>query len=83
MRQKICLQKSKLCTTNLIGLLASSQQENKMSYPQVIIFLIITRASFLFHKSFEEAVSYNNEVKQGLSSSIFTKDIAKVFNWMG
>ncbi|XP_068694446.1 alpha-aminoadipic semialdehyde dehydrogenase-like isoform X2 [Montipora capricornis] len=34
-------------------------------------------------KSFEEAVSYNNEVKQGLSSSIFTKDIAKVFNWMG
>lgn len=34
-------------------------------------------------KSFEEAVSYNNEVKQGLSSSIFTKDISKVFNWMG
>lgn len=34
-------------------------------------------------KSFEEAVGYNNEVKQGLSSSIFTKDIAKVFNWMG
>lgn len=34
-------------------------------------------------KSFEEAVGYNNEVKQGLSSSIFTKDIGKVFNWMG
>ncbi|XP_015769754.1 PREDICTED: alpha-aminoadipic semialdehyde dehydrogenase-like [Acropora digitifera] len=34
-------------------------------------------------KSFEEAVGHNNEVKQGLSSSIFTKDIAKVFNWMG
>ncbi|CAH3188474.1 unnamed protein product [Porites evermanni] len=34
-------------------------------------------------KSFEEAVSWNNEVKQGLSSSIFTKDLGKVFNWMG
>ncbi|KAK3727971.1 hypothetical protein QZH41_015917, partial [Actinostola sp. cb2023] len=33
-------------------------------------------------KSFEEAVSYNNEVKQGLSSSIFTTDVGKVFEWM-
>ncbi|XP_048583838.1 alpha-aminoadipic semialdehyde dehydrogenase [Nematostella vectensis] len=34
-------------------------------------------------KNFEEAVSFNNEVKQGLSSSLFTKDMGKLFQWMG
>lgn len=33
--------------------------------------------------SFKEAVSINNESKQGLSSSIFTKDMSNVFNWIG
>lgn len=27
-----------------------------------------------------EAINWNNEVKQGLSSSIFTQDIANIFN---
>uniref|UniRef100_M4AZW0 aldehyde dehydrogenase (NAD(+)) n=1 Tax=Xiphophorus maculatus TaxID=8083 RepID=M4AZW0_XIPMA len=31
----------------------------------------------------EEAFAWNNEVKQGLSSSIFTKDMGRVFRWMG
>ena len=33
--------------------------------------------------SFEEAVQWNNEVDQGLSSSLFTKDPNKIFRWMG
>eukprot|EP00795_Rhopilema_esculentum_P006190 gene6190-11593_t len=33
--------------------------------------------------SFEQAVEWNNEVKQGLSSSLFTKDPARIFKWMG
>jgi len=33
--------------------------------------------------SYEQAVEWNNEVDQGLSSSIFTRDIGKVFDWMG
>lgn len=33
--------------------------------------------------TFEEAVSYNNEVEQGLSSSLFTKNMGNVFNWIG
>lgn len=28
----------------------------------------------------EEAIKWNNEVKQGLSSSIFTQDLATLFN---
>merc|ERR1719468_1009461 len=34
-------------------------------------------------KSVEEAIAINNEVEQGLSSSIFTKDLGNVFKWMG
>jgi len=34
-------------------------------------------------KTFEEAVAMNNSVPQGLSSSLFTMDMKKVFKWMG
>lgn len=34
-------------------------------------------------KTFEEAVQYNNSVDQGLSSSLFTKNTANLFNWIG
>jgi aldehyde dehydrogenase family 7 protein A1 len=34
-------------------------------------------------RSFEEAVEVNNRVPQGLSSSLFTRDMRKVFKWMG
>lgn len=30
-----------------------------------------------------EAITWNNEVEQGLSSSLFTKDVGKVFKWLG
>lgn len=34
-------------------------------------------------KSEEEAFAWNNEVKQGLSSSVFTKDLGRIFRWLG
>ena len=40
--------------------------------------LYVTKCS-----SFEEAVSINNEVKQGLSSSLFTKDMSRMFEYIG
>jgi len=33
--------------------------------------------------SYEEAVAWNNEVDQGLSSSLFTKDLGRIFSWLG
>lgn len=34
-------------------------------------------------KSLEEAIEYNNEVPQGLSSSLFTQNQQNVFKWLG
>ncbi|XP_060581194.1 LOW QUALITY PROTEIN: alpha-aminoadipic semialdehyde dehydrogenase-like [Ruditapes philippinarum] len=34
-------------------------------------------------KNLDDAISMNNEVKQGLSSSLFTKDLGNIFKWMG
>lgn len=34
-------------------------------------------------KSLEEAIEWNNEVKQGLSSAVFTKDVSNAFQWIG
>jgi aldehyde dehydrogenase family 7 protein A1 len=34
-------------------------------------------------KTLEEAIAINNEVPQGLSSTLFTKDLQKYFNWVG
>lgn len=31
----------------------------------------------------DEVFAWNNEVKQGLSSSIFTKDLGRIFRWLG
>jgi aldehyde dehydrogenase family 7 protein A1 len=31
----------------------------------------------------EEGISWNNEVEQGLSSSIFTADLGNMFKWIG
>jgi len=33
--------------------------------------------------SLEQAIQWNNEVTQGLSSSLFTQDIGNVFKWLG
>ncbi|XP_059090365.1 alpha-aminoadipic semialdehyde dehydrogenase-like [Tigriopus californicus] len=34
-------------------------------------------------KSLEEGIAWNNEVEQGLSSSLFTKNVEHVFKWIG
>merc|ERR1712038_185585 len=34
-------------------------------------------------KSLEEGIRWNNEVKQGLSSSVFTQNIGNAFKWIG
>ncbi|XP_063434369.1 alpha-aminoadipic semialdehyde dehydrogenase-like [Mytilus trossulus] len=34
-------------------------------------------------KNVDEAIKFNNEVKQGLTSSLFTKDISNIFKWIG
>jgi aldehyde dehydrogenase family 7 protein A1 len=34
-------------------------------------------------KTLEEAIEYNNNVNQGLSSSLFTRDVSNVFKWTG
>lgn len=33
--------------------------------------------------SIDQVIEYNNEVDQGLSSSLFTKDLSKIFHWLG
>ena len=34
-------------------------------------------------ETFDEVIRFNNGVPQGLSSSLFTKDMQQVFKWMG
>lgn len=34
-------------------------------------------------KTLDEAIAYNNEVPQGLSSAVFTKSIQNLFKWIG
>jgi aldehyde dehydrogenase family 7 protein A1 len=34
-------------------------------------------------KTLEDAIQYNNEVPQGLSSSLFTKNLQNLFKWVG
>lgn len=38
---------------------------------------------WFYFQTDEEAFAWNNEVKQGLSSSIFTKDLGRIFRWLG
>merc|ERR1711942_469607 len=49
----------------------------KMGDPMAPVLYVLKVASF------EEAVHWNNEVEQGLSSSLFTKDLEKICRWMG
>lgn len=41
-----------------------------------IVYILKTR-------SVEEAIAWNNEVEQGLSSAIFTENMSKAFKWIG
>lgn len=34
-------------------------------------------------KNLDQAIEWNNEVDQGLSSALFTRDVGKIFQWVG
>jgi len=36
-----------------------------------------------FSGDLDEAISWNNEVDQGLTSSVFTQNLSSLFRWMG
>ena len=54
-------------------------------YPESILFqeLFVPILYLVKVRSFEEAVELNNCVPQGLSSSLYTRDIRNVFRWIG
>lgn len=37
----------------------------------------------LFEQNLDEAIHWNNEVNEGLSSSLFTQNMASLFKWVG
>ena len=53
------------------------------SAPIVAQELFVPILHVIKFKSFEEAVAINNEVPQGLSSSLFTRNMQHVFRWIG
>jgi aldehyde dehydrogenase family 7 protein A1 len=53
------------------------------SAPIVKTELFVPILYLMKFKTFEEAVAMNNSVPQGLSSSLFTRDVKAAFRWMG
>jgi aldehyde dehydrogenase family 7 protein A1 len=51
--------------------------------PIVKTELFVPILYIMTYKNWDDAVAWNNEVPQGLSSSVFTKDMQQVFKWMG
>nr|CAB3219603.1 alpha-aminoadipic semialdehyde dehydrogenase [Phallusia mammillata] len=52
--------------------------------------LLVLRESFVpilyvlkLNGDFDEAIGYNNEVDQGLTSSVFTQNLSNIFKWLG
>uniref|UniRef100_A0A8C4QQW6 Aldehyde dehydrogenase 7 family, member A1 n=1 Tax=Eptatretus burgeri TaxID=7764 RepID=A0A8C4QQW6_EPTBU len=57
--------------------------EMQHNAPMVLTETFVPILYVLKFKNFEEAISWNNEAKQGLSSSLFTKDLGRIFKWLG
>ena len=36
-----------------------------------------------YFQNLDEAIEWNNEVKEGLSSSLFTQNLSSLFKWTG
>jgi aldehyde dehydrogenase family 7 protein A1 len=53
----------------------NSDVVHRETFAPIVYFLRVT--------DLDEAIRVNNEVPQGLSSSLFTKDITNVFKWLG
>lgn len=58
-------------------------QEIDPSAPIVCTELFVPILYVMKFESLEQAIALNNAVPQGLSSSIFTKDMSNVFTWTG
>uniref|UniRef100_A0A2K6RB85 aldehyde dehydrogenase (NAD(+)) n=1 Tax=Rhinopithecus roxellana TaxID=61622 RepID=A0A2K6RB85_RHIRO len=72
------------CTTArrlFVHEIGNTWDSNVMDHPGNYTFAPIFYV-FKF-KNEEEVFAWNNEVKQGLSSSIFTKDLGRIFRWLG
>lgn len=61
--------------TIVTGLKADSPVVRKETFAPIVYLLKV--------KSLEEAIEINNSVDQGLSSSLFTKDLGCIFQWLG
>lgn len=61
--------------TIVTGLKSDNPMVRKETFAP-IVYLLKT-------KSLEEAIEINNSVEQGLSSSLFTKDLGCIFQWLG
>lgn len=70
------------------------EREGNFVLPTIVTGLahnapVILRETFapilyvLKFKNLDEAIAINNEVGQGLSSSLFTTNVQNVFKWMG
>eukprot|EP00753_Platysulcus_tardus_P007696 PLAT15397.1.p2 GENE.PLAT15397.1~~PLAT15397.1.p2 ORF type:complete len:526 (+),score=252.21 PLAT15397.1:35-1579(+) len=57
--------------------------ESKHDMPIVADELFVPIMHVIKFSTVEEAIEWNNEVPQGLSSSIFTKDLSTMFTWTG
>jgi aldehyde dehydrogenase family 7 member A1 len=62
---------------------APPAQEISPSAPITHTELFVPILYVMKFATFDEAVALNNAVPQGLSSSIFTKDMSNVFRWVG
>lgn len=54
-----------------------------VNYCTVLILPALCIIVLLSPQDFDEAISWNNEVEQGLTSSVFTGSLDKVFKWLG
>lgn len=54
-------------------------RDASFGYPETFSLILYV----LKFKNVEEAFACNNEPKQGLSSSVFTKDLDRIFHWLG
>ncbi|ESP00645.1 hypothetical protein LOTGIDRAFT_112613 [Lottia gigantea] len=61
--------------TIVTGLKHDAQIVHKESFAPIVYVLKC--------KNVDEGIKWNNEVKQGLSSSLFTKDLNTIFRWIG
>lgn len=61
--------------TIVTGLKASAKVVQKETFVPIVYAIKF--------RHLDEAIGYNNSVDQGLSSSLFTRDLGRIFRWLG